>query len=46
MVNLTHRKSSGILQQIHGEKHVRWDLAQFKQSFLTMLQDINYPSNQ
>ena len=26
MVNRTHRKSSGILQQIHGEKYVRWDI--------------------
>ena len=46
MVNLTHRKSSGIFQQIHGEKKSIGILAQFQQSSIAMFQDINYLSKQ
>ena len=46
MVNLTHRKASGICQQIHGEKKSIGILAQFQQSSIAMFQDINYPSKQ
>ena len=46
MVNLTHRKSSGIFQQIHGENKSICILAPFQQSSIAMFQDINYPSKQ
>jgi hypothetical protein len=46
MVNLTHRKPLEFYNKFTEKTFSIGLLAQFKQSFIAIFQDMNYPSNQ